>query len=154
MAKKALFAGTFDPPTWGHLSVIKRAVPLFDRLIIGVAKDERKEHALLSVEERIHLLKDLTKLDVVEVNGLLAEFVKKNGINVLVRSIRSGTDVENELTMAEANRQLCGVETLFLMCEPQHTFINSTLVREIAHLGGNLDPFVPPAVAHTLKVHA
>ena len=149
--RKALFAGTFDPPTLGHLSIIKRATPLFDQLTIAVAEDPQKSSTLLSVKERIRLLKELTKLEVVPVEGLLADYVKAKGFNVLVRALRSAEDVHHELTMAAANRELCGVETVLLLSEPEHTYISSTLVRQIARLGGELKTFVPPAVSKALK---
>jgi len=149
--RHALFTGTFDPPTWGHLNIIQRAVPLFDQLKLAVGHDSRKEPPLLSVQERMRLLKELTSLEVVEIKGLLADYVKNNGITMLVRALRSAEDVHHELSMAEANRQLCGVETVLLMGEANYAYISSSLVREIARLGGSLDSFVPPAVALAVK---
>lgn len=149
--RHALFAGTFDPPTLGHLNIIKRAVPLFDKLTIAVGQDTRKKEPLLKMEQRIEIFKKLTKLEVIEIQGLLANYVKEHNITTLLRSIRSADDLQHEFSMAEANRRMCGVETFFMMSDPQYAYINSSLVREIAHLGGNIEEFVPPLVADILK---
>ncbi len=149
--KHALFAGTFDPPTLGHLAVIQKALPLFDKLTVAIAKDTRKNTPLLSVSERISLIKTFYPDNVVELKGLLSDFVKEQGINVLLRGLRTSEDIYHEFTMAEANRQLCGVETLFIMGDPQYAYISGSLVREIANLGGNLDPFLPPQVVNYVQ---
>ncbi len=148
--RHALFAGSFDPPTLGHLNIIKRAVSLFDKVTIAVGKDSRKGEPLLTIAERIQIFKKLTKLEVIEIKGLLANYVKEHKVTALVRSIRSAEDVQHEFSMADANRKLCGVETIFLMSEPQYAYINSTLVREIAQLGGNIEDFVPPFVSELI----
>lgn len=149
--RHALFAGTFDPPTFGHLEVIKRAKPLFDKLTVAVGRDTRKAEPLLTRQARVKLLKELTKVDVVEMNGLLADFVKEMNVTVLLRSVRSSEDIYHEFSMAEANKRMCSVETLFLMGDPQYAYVSSSLVREIAHLGGNLEHFLPPLVIKQLK---
>lgn len=148
--RHAVFSGTFDPPTLGHLNIIKRTVPLFDKVTIAIGKDARKGEPLLTISERKQIFEKLTKLEVVEITGLLADYLKEHKITAILRSIRSAEDLQHEFSMADANRKLCGVETIFLMSDPQYSYINSTLVREIAQLGGNIDDFVPPLVSELI----
>lgn len=150
----ALFPGTFDPVTLGHLDVVRRAARLFGRLTIAVARNASKQE-LLTVAQRIALLREVTAdlpgVDVVHVDGLSVRACQELGATVIVRGVRSTGDLEYELAMARTNRALApDIETVLLPSSPEHAHISSTLVRQIAGLGGNLDPFVPPAVARRL----
>ena len=153
----AVYPGTFDPITNGHVDLVDRAARLFDRLIIGVAESPGKGPAL-PLELRVRLAQDaLAHHPHVEVrgfNGLLAHFVAEVGAGVLMRGLRAVSDFEYEFQLASMNRHLIpDVETLFLTPAEQYGFISSTLVREIARLGGDGTGFVPPGVATALERH-
>ena len=143
--KIALYAGTFDPPTSGHLDIISRAAPLFSSLIIGVAADGGKK-TLFSIDERIEKLllatKELPNIQVAAYQGLTWQFAKKNHIDVLIRSLRPGEDASMEFSLAAANRELGGLETLFLAADPALSFISSSLVREILQAGGSAEKYL------------
>ena len=151
----AVYPGTFDPITNGHIDLVDRAAPLFERLIIGVAESPGKGPAL-PLELRVHLARDAVAHHAhVEVRGfdcLLAHFVDQVGAGVLLRGLRAVSDFEYEFQLASMNRHLIPeVETLFLTPAEQYGFISSSLVREIARLGGDVSGFVPPAVAEALQ---
>ncbi|MCE5316334.1 MAG: pantetheine-phosphate adenylyltransferase [Parachlamydia sp.] len=152
--KHALFAGSFDPPTWGHLDIIERASKLFEKVSVGVAVNTTKSGALLPHSDRLDLLQELCaanpSVSIVPIPGLVVDFVKSEKVDVLIRSLRSSADIERETVMATANRQMAGVETLLLLSDPRYAHISSTLVREIAHFGGALEGFVPPQVARKI----
>jgi pantetheine-phosphate adenylyltransferase len=153
--RTAVYPGTFDPITNGHIDLIDRAAPLFERLIIGVAESPGKGPAL-PLALRVELARDaVAKHPHVEVqgfDGLLAHFVKDVGGGVLLRGLRAVSDFEYEFQLASMNRHLIPeVETLFLTPAEQYGFISSSLVREIARLGGDVSGFVPPAVTAALK---
>lgn len=152
--KHALFAGSFDPPTWGHLDIIERASKLFEKVSVGVAVNTTKSGALLPHSDRLDLLQELfaanSRVSIVPIPGLVVDFVKNEKVDVLIRSLRSSADIERETVMATANRQMAGVETLLLLSDPRYAHISSTLVREIAHFGGSLEGFVPPQVARKI----
>ncbi|MFC4728134.1 pantetheine-phosphate adenylyltransferase [Coralloluteibacterium thermophilus] len=150
----AVYPGTFDPITNGHIDLVSRAAPLFERIVVGVAESPRKGPAF-TVEERVELARRaLAEFDNVEVRGfssLLAHFVADVGGGVLLRGLRAVSDFEYEFQMASMNRHLIPeVETLFLTPAEQYSFISSSLVREIARLGGDVAGFVHPAVAAAL----
>jgi pantetheine-phosphate adenylyltransferase len=150
----AVYPGTFDPITNGHVDLVMRASPLFERLVVGVASSTGKSPAL-PLELRVELAREaLAGLANVEVRGfdrLLAEFVREVGAGIVLRGLRAVTDFEYEFQLASMNRHLIPeAETLFLTPAEQHSFISSTLVREIARLGGDVSGFVPPAVAKAL----
>lgn len=152
--KLAIYPGTFDPPTKGHLDILARACQLFDRLIVAVAQNPEKA-PLLSTEERLNLLRTLTKeMEGVEVEileGLLANYARKKGAVAIIRGLRAISDFGYELQMALTNRRLNPqVETVFLMPSENYTFLNSTLVKNIAVLGGELSSFVPPLIVELL----
>lgn len=153
--KKALFAGTFDPPTLGHFDLIRRASGLFDKLEIAVAAKSGKAGASLTVEQRVALLrkvvKGLANVEVVPYSGLTVDFAKERGVDILLRGFRDGSDVDAEMKMAVANRLMTGIETLFLSSSPEYAQINSTLIREIAAGGRSLKPFVPEVVHEEVK---
>lgn len=144
----ALFPGTFDPPSQGHLDLIERGARLFEGLIVGIGiKPSKKEQALFTVEERVELLKRLTghlpTVEVASFRGLSVDFAKEKGAHILLRGLRTPSDFEVEFQMALANRRLGDLETLFLRADEKHTHISSSLIREIALLGGPLKGFVP-----------
>lgn len=151
----AVYPGTFDPVTNGHIDLIDRAAPLFERLIIGVAESPAKGPAL-PLAQRVELARDATAHHRhVEVRGfdcLLAHFVSDCGAGVLLRGLRAVSDFEYEFQMASMNRHLIPeVETLFLTPAEQYGFISSSLVREISRLGGDVSGFVPAAVVAALE---
>jgi len=151
----AVYPGTFDPVTNGHVDLVERAARLFDRLVVGVAESPSKSPAL-PLSQRVALAgQALAHLPNVEVRGfdsLLAHFVAELGAGVLVRGLRAVSDFEYEFQLASMNRHLIPeVETLFLTPSEKYSFISSSLVREIARLGGDVSGFVPPAVAVALQ---
>jgi pantetheine-phosphate adenylyltransferase len=151
----AVYPGTFDPITNGHVDLVARAAPLFDRIVVGVAESPAKGPGF-SLEERISLARvALSGIPNVEVRGftsLLAHFVDELGAGVLLRGLRAVSDFEYEFQLASMNRHLIpDVETLFLTPAEQYSFISSSLVREIARLGGDVSGFVHPAVQAALK---
>ena len=151
----AVYPGTFDPITNGHVDLVDRAARLFERLIVGVAQSPGKGPAL-PLELRVQLARDaLSHHPHVEVrgfSGLLAHFVEEMGAGVLLRGLRAVSDFEYEFQLASMNRHLIpGVETLFLTPAEQYGFISSSLVREISRLGGDVSGFVPAAVAAALQ---
>ncbi len=151
----AVYPGTYDPITNGHLDLVERAAPLFERLVVGVAESPAKRPAL-PLELRVALARDsLAHLPNVEVRGfdsLLAHFVSEVGAGVLLRGLRAVSDFEYEFQLASMNRHLIpDVETLFLTPAEQYGFISSSLVREVSRLGGDVSGFVPPAVNQALQ---
>ena len=153
--RTAVYPGTFDPITNGHIDLVARAAPLFERVIVGVATSQAKGPTL-DLDLRVHLAREaLAGHANVEVRGfdsLLAHFVRDVGAGVLLRGLRAVSDFEYEFQMASMNRHLIPeVETLFLTPAEQYSFISSSLVREIARLGGDVSGFVPPAVATALQ---
>lgn len=151
----AVYPGTFDPVTNGHVDLVERAADLFESLVVGVAESPSKKPAL-ALELRVGLARDaLAHVPNVEVRGfdtLLAHFVGSVGAGVLIRGLRAVSDFEYEFQLASMNRHLIPeVETLFLTPAEQYSFISSSLVREISRLGGDVSGFVPPAVAAALQ---
>ncbi|OQW87003.1 MAG: pantetheine-phosphate adenylyltransferase [Rhodoferax ferrireducens] len=150
----AVYPGTFDPITLGHEDIVRRAAQLFDRVIVAVAAGHHKK-ALFSVQERVDMarfaLSDMPGVEVAEFHGLLRDFVIASGAKAMVRGLRAVTDFDYEFQLAGMNRTLMpAVETIFLAPSDKYQFISSTLVREIATLGGEVDPFVSPAVNQRL----
>lgn len=146
--------GSFDPVTLGHLDIIARAAPLFDRLYVAVL-DNTNKRPLFTVDERIELLKEATK-DMPTVvceafSGLVVEYAAQKRARVIVRGVRSALDFDYEMQMASMNRQLASdVETLLLPTAPQYAQVSSSLVKEVAKFGGRIDQWVPAAVAQRL----
>jgi pantetheine-phosphate adenylyltransferase len=156
-ARIAVYPGTFDPITNGHVDLATRAAPLFERLIVAIADSANKGPAL-TLEQRIDLARTaLAGLPNVEVRGfssLLADFVEETGAGVILRGLRAVSDFEYEFQLASMNRHLIPTaETLFLTPAEQYSFISSSLVREIARLGGDVSGFVHPAVQQALRTH-
>ena len=157
MKRSAIYAGTFDPITFGHLDLLHRASLVFDVILVAVAECPRKS-TMFSVKERCEMARSATlNLDNVKVrpfSGLLVDFARQSDIHVLVRGLRAYSDFEYEFQMALTNRQLApDVETLFLMPKETHSYLSSSVVREIAELGGNIKGFVPPCVLPYVKKH-
>lgn len=155
MNKKAIYAGTFDPMTMGHLDVVERAARIFPELIVAVAAVTGKG-TLFSQEERVVLaaksVEGLPNVTVKSFDGLLVEYARSQGVGVLIRGLRAFSDFEYEFQMALTNRRLApAIETLFLMPKQDYSFLSSTNVKQVASLGGNVDEFVPKAVAEALK---
>ena len=156
MERKALYAGSFDPVTNGHLNIIERAARMFDSLTVAIAVNPHKT-GFFTVEERAEIAREVTKhipnVDVVSFGGLVADYVNENGYNAYVRGLRATTDFENELQMAQMNALLFtgDTETVFFMTDPQYSFISSSLIKEVASLGGSVDELVPPYVAKRMQ---
>ena len=145
--KRAIYPGSFDPVTYGHLDIIRRSAPLVDELVIGVLNNNAKT-PLFSVEERVKMLnevtRDMTNVIVVPFDGLLVEFAKKMDACMIVRGLRAITDFEYELQMAQTNHKLASdVETVFLTTNLQYSYLSSTTVKEVAAFGGDISQFVP-----------
>jgi pantetheine-phosphate adenylyltransferase len=152
---QAVYAGTFDPMTFGHLDVATRAAHVFDRLTLAVAEDPRKT-LLFALDERVALAREclagLPNVEVVPFGGLLVDWARSRGIHTLIRGLRAFSDFEYEFQMALTNRKLApDIETLFLMPNEDFSYVSSSMVREIAALGGGVGQFVPPAVAAALQ---
>ena len=151
----ALYPGTFDPVTNGHLDLIERALRLFDRLIVAVAANPEK-HPLFTINERVQMIKKETarwdRLKVEPFHGLLVDLAREKKAQSIIRGLRAVSDFEYEFQMALTNRSLDSeVETVFLMPSEQFTYLNSTIVKEVAKLGGNVSQFVPPGVEKYLR---
>ena len=150
-----VYAGTFDPITYGHIDLIERAVTIFDRVIVGIATSPNK-NPLFSLAERVALTKAiLQNYQRVEVHGfatLLLDFAKEHGANVILRGLRTVTDFDYEFQLASMNRRLNPkIESIFLMPSEKFMYISSSLVREIVALGGNVRSFVPDSIAQALE---
>lgn len=150
----AVYPGTFDILTHGHLDIIRRAAGLFDRLMVAVAGNMSKE-PLFTVEERIEMLResvsDLPSVEVCQYDGLTIDFAKHQGASVIVRGLRAVSDFEYELMMSLMNKQLApGIETIFLVASSDQIFISSSLVKEVCRLKGDITAFVPSPVAERL----
>ena len=154
---KALVPGTFDPITAGHLDVIERAAQLFDEVVVGVAESPRKGSGpIFSMQERAALIREATShlpnVSVEPFSNLLVEFAKQIGASVVVKGLRAVTDFESEFQQAAINYTMNpDVETLFIMSAPEHMYLSSSVVREIAFLHGDIDRFVPANVAKALR---
>ena len=148
---RAIYPGSFDPVTYGHLDIIERAASISDELIVGVLQNKAKT-PLFSVEERVTILSEVTKnlknVKIVPLEGLLIDFAKQMDAKVIVRGLRAITDFEYELQMSQTNRKLnADVETLFLTTSLDYSYLSSTTVKEVASFGGDITQFVPEFVA-------
>ena len=155
MARIALFPGTFDPITIGHIDIIERALPLFDKLVIGIGRNASKA-AMFTEEVRLgwvtEIFKGEKKVSALIYEGLTVECCKKVNANFIIRGIRYVNDFEYEKAIADMNRSLDhNIETVFLTCLPQYTSVASTLVRDVLRNGGNATPFLPAVVAAHLS---
>jgi pantetheine-phosphate adenylyltransferase len=150
----ALVPGSFDPPTKGHIDVIERCAGIFDHVLVAVVRNPSKT-PLFTTEERIGLLRDsLAGLDNVAVDafsGLLVDFASERGANVIVKGLRAMTDFDYEIQMSQMNRHLSGIVTLFVATKPEYGYLSSSLVKQVAGLGGAVDNLVPTNVSIALK---
>jgi len=146
--------GSFDPITFGHLDIITRASALFDEVVIAVMVNKTKK-TLFTVEERMEMAKDVTaaypNVTVDSWSGLLVDYCKANSINTIIKGLRAVTDFDYELQMSQMNLQLQNVETLFMSTSPSHSFLSSSLVKEIASYGGDVSSYIPAPVLTRLK---
>ncbi len=151
---RAIFPGSFDPITNGHLDVVKRAVRLFDELVIAVGRSPIKNQ-LFTPEERVEMIAELIEgmpaVSVESFEGLTVEYAARRDASVILRGLRSLTDVQYEFQLAMTNRAVAGIETVFIMTSEQYGFTSSTLIREIASLGGDLSNLIPAGVQRRLE---
>ena len=156
MSKRvAVYPGVFDPVHYGHLDVIERGSKLVDRLVVAVGENPEKSPPLFDQSERVELLKksvkQFTNVDVEPFKGLAVRYVREIGARVMLRGIRTTSDMEYEFTMSIMNGMMDpDIETIFLMAREHFAHVNSTLLRQIANFGGNLDPFLPPDIRDVL----
>lgn len=153
--KKAIYPGSFDPITYGHLDLIERSAQIFDHVIIGVLRNHAKT-PLFSMEERMNMIKRaVSHLDNVEVcsfDGLLVDFAKAIDCNIIVRGLRAVTDYEYEIQMSQTNRLMAPeVNTVFVTTDMKYAYLSSSTVREVAYFGGDLSHFVPDFIEKALK---
>ncbi|HRG25386.1 MAG TPA: pantetheine-phosphate adenylyltransferase [Chitinophagaceae bacterium] len=155
MARICLFPGTFDPVTLGHVDIINRALPLFDKIVVGIGLNSAKA-PMFSADQRLQWISEIYKDEERVVGamyeGLTIDYCKQIGANFILRGIRYVSDFEYEKTIADANRTLDkSIETIFLTGEPKYTSVASTIVRDIIRNGGNAAPFIPELVARSIK---
>ncbi len=155
--RQAIYPGTFDPITYGHLDILKRALSLFDKIIITIAINTQKK-PLFSMDERKELIHSVlesevksNRVEVVAYDGLLVDFARQMQASALIRGLRAVSDFEYEMQMALMNRRLAEeVNTVFMMPHEKYTYLNSTIVKEVARLGGDISNFVPEAIKDAL----
>jgi len=150
MNKIAVFPGSFDPITKGHESIIKRAIPLFDKIIVAIGINTEKKH-YFSLEKRLYWLeqvfKDEPTIVITQYEGLTVDFCRKNGANFILRGLRTSADFEFERSIGQINKQIyTDIETIFLLTTPEYTALNSSIVRDILRHGGDASSFVPDVV--------
>ena len=155
MHTKALYAGSFDPMTLGHLDIIKRAAKIFDELVIGVTVNLEKK-TMFTFEERMDMIKEVTKdmpnVTVDKCEGLLADFVNNNGFNVVVRGLRNTMDFDDEMSMDQLHKHLYkNAETIYITAKDEFSFISSTMARQVVSLGGDGSMLVPEYVLDTMR---
>ena len=147
MALTALCPGTFDPVTNGHLDIIERAGRHFDAVVVGVLENPAKE-PLFAVDERVSMLRDATgglpNVEIEPFSGLLVEFARRRAAQIIVKGLRAMTDFEYEIQVAQMNHRLAGVETFFMTTNPTWSYLSSSLVKEVARFGGDVEGLVPP----------
>ncbi len=152
--KRAVCPGSFDPITYGHLDIIERASAQFDEVVVAVGNNRAKE-GYFTVEERMAMIAETTaKFGNVKVDswkGLLGEYCKANNIDVIIKGLRAMSDFDYELQMAQVNLQGSGVESMFMATSPAHSFLSSSLIKELAHYNGDVSSMVPPVVNAALK---
>ena len=155
MSVTAIYPGTFDPPTNGHVDLIQRGAKLFDHLTVAILNN-REKNPLFTVEERVEMLKEVTgtlaNVSIATFEGLMVEFARKQGASAVLRGIRAISDYEYEFQMALMNRRLApDVETIFLMPDAKYSFVSSRLVKQVFRLGGSVDGLVPKFVVERMK---
>ncbi len=153
--KIAVYPGSFDPVTMGHLDIILRSASLFDKLVVGVLCNVNKKN-MFSTEERVNMISKLVEkydnIEVVSFEGLLVDFMEKIGSQIIVKGLRIGIDFDYELQMAHLNRKLSNekIETVLMMANPKYSYISSSSVREILYFRGNITGFVPDEIRHDI----
>ena len=153
---KALYTGSFDPITMGHLDIIRRGSLLFDEMVVGIVYNPNKK-PLFTMGERLEMVKDatleLSNVKVETFQGLLADYVNDGGFDVVIRGLRATSDFEYEIQMAQMNARLFkpGVESVFLMTSPEFSFISSSMIKEVVTLGGSVDGLVPQQVMSKIE---
>ncbi|MBS3942118.1 MAG: pantetheine-phosphate adenylyltransferase [Actinobacteria bacterium] len=154
MTVAAVVPGSFDPITLGHLDIVRRACERFDRVVVAVLENPRKQ-GLFPVDERMALIRavtdDLANLEVDRFEGLLVDFCNARGIGIVCKGLRAVSDFEYELQMAQMNHRIGGIETVFMSTSPEHSYLSSSLVKEVARFGGPLGGTVPDVVADALR---
>ena len=152
--KKVVCPGSFDPITFGHLDIIERASSLFDEVVVAVLVNKTKK-SLFTVEERMSMISEVTakypNVSVASWSGLLVDYCEENNIQAIVKGLRAVTDFDYELQMSQMNLQLKGVETLFMSTAPAHSFLSSSLVKEIAAYDGDISGYVPAPLVERVK---
>lgn len=153
--KTAIYPGSFDPITKGHLDVLKKASKMFDKVIIAVLKNSSKK-GFLPIEDRVELIrqsvKDIENVEVDSFDGLTIEYARKKGANILIRGLRAVSDLEYEMQISQTNSALAPeIDTVFLITKPKYNFISSSIVKEIASMGGDVSKFVPQVVFEYLN---
>jgi pantetheine-phosphate adenylyltransferase len=152
---KALIPGSFDPVTFGHLDVIERTAKLFDHVVVAAVGNPSKARPLFSLDERQAMLAEVTvhlgNVEIGAFEGLLVDFAMANGVDAFVKGLRAVSDFDVELQMAQMNERMSGIATLFFPTAPEHSFLSSSLVREVARFGGDVSSMVPAPVAQRLK---
>lgn len=147
--KRVVCPGSFDPITFGHLDIIERASALFDEVVIAVLVNKTKK-TLFTVDERLEMIAEVTaqypNVRVDSWSGLLVDYCETHDVKAIVKGLRAVTDFDYELQMSQINLQLKGVETLFMSTAPEHSFVSSSLVKEIATFGGDVSPYVPASI--------
>ncbi|MBL8953504.1 MAG: pantetheine-phosphate adenylyltransferase [Myxococcaceae bacterium] len=150
----AIYPGSFDPLTNGHLSLIQRGLKMFDRLIVALLVNPKKQ-PLFTIEERVTMIRDAVndpRIEIDSFQGLLVDYAQKKGVNTMLRGLRAVSDFEYEFQLANMNRKLRpDIETVFMMTGEDYFYVSSNLVREVASLGGNVEGLVPPNVLKKLK---
>ena len=153
--RRAVCPGSFDPITYGHIDIIARASAHFDEVVVAVLENRTKS-SLFTVAERIEMIRattsNLHNVTVDSWSGLLVDYCKSNSIQAIVKGLRAVTDFDYELQMAQVNLQGSGVETMFMATAPTHSFLSSSLVKELAHYGGDVSTMVPASVNEALKL--
>jgi len=154
MTVRVVCPGSFDPITMGHLDIIRRATKSFDEVVVAVVDNPNKQ-ALFSIEERLDLIEgetaDLPNVRAERFRGLLVDFCRERDIGVICKGLRAVSDFEYELQMAQMNQRIGGVETVFMSTSPEHSYLSSSLVKEVARLGGSVDGTIPDRVEKALR---
>lgn len=156
--RRALVPGSFDPVTNGHLDIIERAATCFDEVVVAVVRNPQKSETLFTLDERTEMLgevtKDLGNVKVDHFSGLMVEFAQSHGCDFIIKGLRAVSDFEYELQMAQMNAGLSGIETFFMATRPKHSFLSSSVVKEVARFGGDVSSMVPSVVGKALAARA
>lgn len=154
MLSTAICPGSFDPPTNGHVDVIRRSASIFDKVVVAVIRNPSKS-AMFTSEERVEMLRalfsDEPKVEVDSFEGLLVEFAESRGVDVIIKGLRAITDFDYELAMAQMNHNLSDIDTVFIPASPEYGYLSSSLVKEVGRLGGAVEDLVPGDVGRLLK---